>query len=58
MTLYIDSEVMDPNDGRITVKHGKLHFVDLAGIKLYQQADVFSLVIIVTIDIKLFISFF
>lgn len=31
MTLYIDSETVDPDDGRPVRKNGKISFVDLAG---------------------------
>ena len=38
MTLYVDSEVVDPNDGRVTVRHGKIHFVDLAGSEKVKES--------------------
>lgn len=31
MTVHLDSEFKDPNDGRVIQRHGKISFVDLAG---------------------------
>ena len=33
MTIYLDSETVDPEDGRIIRRKGKITFVDLAGKK-------------------------
>lgn len=33
LTIRVESETIDPDDGHVIVKHGKLVFVDLAGNK-------------------------
>lgn len=40
MTLQIDSEVTDPQDGRVSVRQGKIHFVDLAGSEKVKESKV------------------
>jgi hypothetical protein len=38
MTLYIDSETMDPDDGRVIRRKGKICFVDLAGSEKVKES--------------------
>lgn len=39
MTLYLEGEFKDPEDGRIIRKHGKISFVDLAGSERVKESN-------------------
>jgi hypothetical protein len=39
MTLYLDSEIIDPQDGRSIQRHGKISFVDLAGSERVKESQ-------------------
>ena len=38
MTIYLDSETIDPEDNRLLRKHGKVSFVDLAGSEKVKES--------------------
>lgn len=38
MTIYVDGDFVDPADGRVTKRNGKIHFVDLAGSEKVKES--------------------
>lgn len=38
MTIYLETEFVDPDDNRVIQRHGKISFVDLAGSEKVKES--------------------